>query len=231
MKRNTAKKLIIIAIIISVLLIIDNFIIMTRIHYEINYEVNLLDSNQLIEKVESFDFIKYCRLRDDFGETHNLSKSDYYYHIDGEYIDYLKEKVNRDFWTFHLWPFHYHYFIYSFIATEESELYFTYNNNSVIKAQYENYEEIFVAEYDYDNYDRKFWIGNWYVNFTQVPYVSNISSTILLNNTILIKILLEYDYCFGNVGGEFLDIEQILVLDSNLQIIFVYIPLITLIVA
>ena len=85
-------------------------------------------------------------------------------------MDYLKEKVDRDYLTFHWWPAHYHYFTYFFEATEESLLYFTYNNTTIFRAEYENYEEIFNIESS-DNYC--YWeeklCGSWYINYTQVP--------------------------------------------------------------
>ena len=90
-----------------------------------------------------------------------------------------------------------------------------------------NYENIFVVE---RHYNIKKIIGNWYINFTQIPYVVN-QTSISLNNTFLVKMILKLDYLFGNVGGIFYEVEQFLVLDTKFQIIFIYIPLFQVIVA
>ena len=40
-----------------------------------------------------------------------------------------------------------------------------------------------------------------------------------------------YDHLYGSVGGEFYQIEQYIVFNANLQVIFIYIPATQLIVA
>ena len=59
----------------------------------------------------------------------------------------------------------------------------------MIKAQYENYEDIFIVE---RIYNAEKGVGNWYINFTKVPYVVN-QTSISLNNTFLVKMTLIYD--------------------------------------
>ena len=68
-------------------------------------------------------------------------------------------------------------------------------------------------------------MGNWYLNFTHIPFAPNSSSTIVLYDIFLVKMNLYYDYVYGNVGAETLRIEQFLCFNSNLQTIFVYFPL------
>ncbi len=89
-------------------------------------------------------------------------------------------------------------------------------------------EEIFVVESDWesDNY-----VGNWYINFTRVPSVGDEPIIIPLNDTILVTMLIEYNFLYGNVGGIFYQIPQYIALSTDLQIIFIYVPLTAIIVA
>ena len=189
-------------------------------------------TEKLIDHVETLDYPSLIKYHDAMGEIHNLTN--YYFdghfnthYIDREYVEALKEEVRGDSKRFHWWPGHYHYFDYLLNVTEETNLYFTYNNNTMIRAQYGNYEDIFDVERDYSTKKR---VGNWYINFTQIPYVVN-QTSISLNNTFLVKMILKYDYLFGNVGGIFYEVEQFLVLDEKFQVIFIYIPLVLVAVA
>ncbi|KKK45148.1 hypothetical protein LCGC14_0829360 [marine sediment metagenome] len=204
LRRKTRKFLFVslsLVLSISLGLIINNFIIISRIGYRTHYEVNLPNSEEIIEKTETFDYLKYLKMHKLNGEVQNLSKFNANY-IDREFIDFLKRKINREINSFHWWPFTYFSIIYSFSATEELTLYFSYNNNTIFNATYENQNAIFTVPppYVYD------FIGSWYINFTQVPHVVNQSSTIMLNNTIFIKMILKYDHTYGNVGGEYYQI-------------------------
>ena len=80
--------------------------------------------------------------RDDSGKVHNISDVDYIYHIDREFIESLKLQIEDDKKKFHFYPFFSHNFIYSLEVTNESLIYLTYNNNSIIKAEYANHTEI-----------------------------------------------------------------------------------------
>ena len=93
-------------------------------------------------------------------------------------------------------------------------IYLSYNNNSIIKAEYANQTELFRAGF-----------GHWYLNFTQIPFAPNMSSTIILSYIFLVKMSLEYDIAWGFGGAENLKIEQFLIFNSNFQIMSVYIPL------
>lgn len=233
MQRKLPKKVlfvllpIIIVSSISIGLLTNNFIVLSRIYYKVNYEIVLPNSEDVIETAETFDFLRYVKYHNPDGEIFNLSKFNYNY-IDREYIDHLRHKIDRDKRKFHLLPYYSHILYYTFNATEISKLCFSYNNYSIFNATYENGDEIYIGEY---NTHTKNYYGNWYVNFSLIPSVISQSSTLLLNNTILVKMILEYDYVYGNVGAEYINIEQYMVFNSNLQIIFVYIPLIQMIVA
>jgi len=217
----------IIGIIIPSSLIINNVIILSRIYYKVNYGVNVQNFDTIIEKSELFDYSKYCKYRDFWGEVHNLSRSHYsnQYHIDREFIESLKLKIDGDKEKFHLFPFHQQNLIYSLEVSNESLIYLTYNNNSIIKAEYADHTEIFAAEWGYYENNSLFWVGNWYLNFTQIPFAPNISSTIILSNIFMVKMNLHYKYDHGLGESEALRMEQFLIFNSNFQTVFVYNPL------
>ncbi|KKN55807.1 hypothetical protein LCGC14_0578770 [marine sediment metagenome] len=207
-----------IGIIIPSSLIINHFTILTRIYYRVNYKGNIQNFENLIEKSELFEYQKYCNYRTFMGEGYNISGADNY--IDREFIESLKLQIDKDKDKFHIAPSYRRNFIYSFEVSNESLIYLTYNNNSVIKAEYSNYTEIFTADLDYYENNTLFWAGHWYLNFTQIPFALNMSTTIILSNIIIVKMSLEYDF-----GSENLMIEQYLIFNSNFQIMFVYIPI------
>ena len=113
-------------------------------------------------------------------------------------------------------------------VTNESLIYLTYNNNSIIKAEYANHTEIFAADRCWDYYHNKYtpnWEGNWYLNFTYIPFTPSNSSTIVLNDIFLVKMNFESTFDCGIQCSENLRIEQFLCFNSNLQTMFVYFPL------
>lgn len=232
------KKLIrnVLLILLPLLLIISpfisNFMVLNNIYYRIVYETDIPDSDDIIDKSETFEYHQYLKMHDYYGEAHNISKFNQslyqYNYINRDYINYIKDKINQDRKRFHWWPFYYHHFNYKFNATEQSKLYLSYSNTTLFNATYENKKDVFVVEYD-EYYD--YFIGNWYINFTHVPKVFNQSSTLLLNNTILIKMFIDYDYVYGNLGAETYHIKQYIALSSDLQVIFVYVPLVHIAVA
>ncbi len=57
-------------------------------------------------------------------------------------------------------------------------------------------------------------LGNWYLNFTQIPFAPNTSSTIILNDIFLVKMNLNYSHDYGLGGSEGLSIEQYLGFNS-----------------
>lgn len=206
--------------------------VLNNIYYQIVYETDIPDSDNIIDKAETIEYHQYLKMHDYYGEAHNISKfnqSFYQYnYINRDYINYIKDKINQDRKRFHWWPFYYHHFNYKFNATEQAKLYLSYNNTTLFNATYENKKVVFVVEYDeYYGYN----IGNWYINFTHVPKVFDQSYTLLLNNTILIRMFTDYDYVYGNLGAETYHIKQYIALSSDLQVIFVYVPLVQVMVA
>ena len=217
--------IIIIGLVVPILFFVNNFAILTRIYYKVNYGVNVQNFDTIIEKSELFDYLKYCKYRDYQSEVHNLSRYDTNYHIDRKFIESLKLQIEKDKEKFHFYPFFIHIFIYSLEVSNESLIYLTYNNNSIIKAEYADHTEIFAAEWGYYENNSLFWVGNWYLNFTQIPFAPNISSTIILSNIFMVKMNLHYKYDHGLGESEALRMEQFLIFNSNFQTVFVYNPL------
>jgi hypothetical protein len=221
--------ILIIGLVITFSFFINNAIILTRIYYKIDYRGNVQSIDNIIEKSELFDYEKYCKYRDDDGQVHNVSDGDNYYHIDRGFIESLIKKIENDKNRFHFYPFFRHSLEYSLEVTNEPLIYLTYNNNSIIKAEYENHTEIFAAwSSNYNGYVH--WIGNWYLNFTHIPFAPNSSSTLKLNDIFLVKMNLQYQHSYydsnSNVGeAEGLLIDQFLCFNSNFQLMFVYFPL------
>lgn len=231
---NTKKALIGIfigVIIFTSLIVINHFLTLSRIYYKISYDGDVNDLQTIVEKSELFDYQKYCTLRDFEGTIYNLTSYAYFYHIDKNFIDSLKTKITNDQMKFQMNPFYAHHFTYSLDASNESLLYFTYNNNSIIKLDDGTHTDIFSARENHYGNSSTFWEGSWYLNFTLIPFSPNLNSTIQLNDSILVKMNLVYDYIYGNVGAESLLVDQFLCFNSNYQIVFVYIPINSLIVA
>ena len=65
--------IIITGLIITISIIINNSIILTRIYYRINYKGNVQNFESIIEKSELFEYQKYCLCRDYLGDVYNLS--------------------------------------------------------------------------------------------------------------------------------------------------------------
>jgi len=217
--------IIIIGLIITFSVVINNSIILTRIYYKINYKGNIQNFESIIEKSELFDYQEYCKYRDYDGEVHNISDVDYYLHIDREFIESLKLQIEGDKKRFHFYPYFDHYFIYSVEVTNESLIHLTYNNNSIIKAEYANHTEIFVAQSVNYNNNPLYWKGNWYLNFTHIPFAPNSSSTFVLNDVFLVKMNLHYEYHYNLGESKGTIIDQFLCFNSNFQLMFVYFPL------
>ena len=216
--------LIITGLILTFSLIINNSIIVSRIYYKINYKGNVNNFESIIKKSEVFEYQKYCLCRDYLGNVYNLSDKVYLYHIDREFIESLKLQIEEDKTKFHIFPFYSHNFIYSLEVTNETLIHLTYNNNSIIKAEHANHSEIFTAQSGHYENNSLYWEGNWYLNFTLIPFAPNSSSTIVLNNIFLIKMDLIYHHRYGLGGSLDLRIEPFLCFNSNFQVMFVYFP-------
>ena len=78
---------------ISIILVINNFIVLNKIYYKEDYDVNLSNSEELIEKAENFNYLKYIKMHNSYGETQNLTQFNLNY-INREFIDFLKAIIN-----------------------------------------------------------------------------------------------------------------------------------------
>ncbi len=207
-------------------LFVNNSLILIRIYYKITYGANIQNFESIVEKSELFDYLKYCKSRDIWGEIQNLSGSfhNYKYHIDREFIESLKLKIDKDKGEIHLFPYHQQNFIYSLEVTNESLIYLNYNNDAIIKAEYANHTEIFAAEWTHTGDRPSFWSGDWYTNFTEIPSTVNYNSTIILSNIFLVKMNLKYNFAYNFWESQYLTVEQYLIFNSNFQTMVVYIP-------
>lgn len=218
------KKLLrnVILILLPLLLIfsqfIINFIALNNIYYHIVYEIDIPNSNEIIDKVETFEYHHYLKIHDYFGGTYNISQFNPCpsHYINRDCIEYIKDLINQDRKKFHWVQSYQHNLNYKFNATEQVKLYLSYSNTTIFNATYESKKEIFVV-----NELNGYFHGIWYLNFTYVPYMLNQSNTILLESIFLIKMFL--DYSITRFAGEGHHIEQYIALSSNLQVIFIYV--------
>ncbi|MEJ2294798.1 MAG: hypothetical protein P8Y23_08510, partial [Candidatus Lokiarchaeota archaeon] len=63
---------------VTCLIFINHFLILSRIYYKISYNGNVNDLEKIIEKSESFDYQQYCKFRDFEGNLHNITNPDYF---------------------------------------------------------------------------------------------------------------------------------------------------------
>lgn len=229
-RKTTVSKLIKIEsllIIFFSMSMLGNTTILKYFYYNISYDIKTENPDKLIEKVETIDYLSLLQSHERNGNVHNITDKIFdgcrvSSYINREYLEYQKQDISDDSKKFHWWFGHRHYFNYALKASMELKLYFTYVNNTIIKAQYETLEDIFVVDSDY-YYFTEIRYGNWYINFTQVPYVVN-ETSISLNNTILIKMTLNHGYALSPLAGVWININQFIVLNENLQVIFIYVP-------
>ena len=225
---NRNKKLLIFIVLVLIstpLIFVANYFIFikARIFSSIIYDVNNPNFEELINKVETFDYFSNLEFHSEYVPVNNQTQGLW---IDEDYINYLNEKINNDI-EFHWFPFYSHYFIYSFYAEQQPQIYLTYNNNTILNSTYINNTLIFSTWSScYGSY-----YGSWYINFTEVPFVYNENEKITLNDTIIVKQDVEYRHDYGTVGAEHHYIEQYVILDENFEIILIAIPEVFMVVA
>ena len=192
-------------------------IIRPRIYYRIKYNVELSNKEELINKVENFNYTAYLN---NYFELYEVYKR----YIDIDFVNFLKSRIEND--TYLHWELNYrHYLNYNFQAENHSELYLTYNNNSILNIKdHDNSSIILVEHYEWDEVA-------WYLNFTQIPFVYSENSTIMLEDMIFIEMRIDYGYNCGSLCGLWYFIEQYLLLDQNLDIALIFIPYSYMIVA
>jgi hypothetical protein len=234
-KRRTFSKLIVVEalsfIIISTSLI-GNTAILKHFSYNVNYEINTGDPKVIIEKAETLNYPSLLKYRDAYGILHDITNTTFDDHlitnyIDRDYIEFLKEEMSKDSKKFHWWFGYRRSFNYEFSANMVSKINLTHENGTLMRVQYENLEDIFTVRQNYSIFDPS---GYYYINFTLVTYSVN-ETSILLNDSVLSHMILEYDYLFGSLGGLFYVVNQYLVLDENSQVICIYVPKFPIMVA
>jgi len=187
-------------------------VIRSRIFYEIDYNINLSNREEIIHKVENLNYPAYL----------NNYPYPYYYHadinsyVDRDLIDFLKSRIEND--SGFKWSLSYqHYLRYFFLGENHSKLYLTYSNNTIFSLKDKNNQSLFLRE---DN----IWLGfYWYLDFTQIPYVYGDNSTLVLSELIFVKINLEYEWNCGYVCLHQYSFEQYLLLSKNLDVILIFI--------
>jgi len=220
MKKHFIYIILISIILINIpLILVGNYylLIKGRIYANITYNVKIPQSEELIDKVESFDYYSNLEFHLDYEPT-NISQPRGYW-INDEFINYLNETINADT-EFHWFPFYSHYFSYSFAAEQVSQIHFTYNDTTIFSSTHTNGTLIFSTwNIAYESY-----YGIWYINFAEVPLVYKESEKIALTDTILVKMNLYYDHDYGTLGAYTLNMEQYVFLDNDFNIIMVCIP-------
>ena len=190
--------------------ILNLTLIKSRIYYLIDYDVQGSNREEIISKVETLNYTVFL--------NNNIEQDDEFKRfIDADFVQYLKGRIENDT-KFH-WEISYgHYLRYFFIAENHSEVYLTYNNNTIFGVKDQNNQSLISAE-------TYFWTEiAWYLNFTQLPYVYGDNFTILLSNAIFIEIRLSYGYSCGSLCGLGYSIDQYLVLSTNLEVLMIFIP-------
>ncbi|MBY8984633.1 MAG: hypothetical protein KGD65_06190 [Candidatus Lokiarchaeota archaeon] len=190
--------------------ILNLTVIKSRIYYLIDYDVLGSNREEIITKVETLNYTLYLN---DYIERDDEFQS----FIDADFVRYLKGRIENDT-KFHWEMFYAHYLRYFFIAENHSELYLTYNNDTIFSVKDQNNYSLFLLE----NY---YWNDfAWYLNFTELPYVYGNMFTILLSNVIFIEIHLDYGYHCGSLCALNYSIEQYIVLSINLDVLMIFIP-------
>ena len=190
------------------------------VFYIIDYDIQGSHSDQLINRVENFDYN---------GNVNNLDyNSDGWYYRDGFecYIDrnvltFLKEKIEGIYYRFTFS----HYFGYYFTAKNYSQIRLTYNMNTIFSVKDQNDASLFLSNFAWS-------MGSsvWYLNFGRLPNVFDDNGTVILNDTAIlnqasfIEIHLKYRYTHDYLGYVTYDIDQYLVLSSDLEILMILIP-------
>lgn len=189
--------------------ILNNLIVIrSRIYCIINYDVQGSDREEIINRIELLNYSSYLN---------NYFDGEYKSYADRDFVVYLKNRIENDI-KFHWELFYEHYLRYYFLAENHSELYLTYNNNTIFSVKEQNNFSLFSLENYYWNEFA------WYLNFTQLPYVYGDNFTILLSNAIFIEIHLDYGYYCGNLCGLWYSIDQYIVLTINLDVLMIFIP-------
>jgi len=206
--------MIIIAIIPTFLVINYFAFIKSRIYFKNEYDIKVSDSNDLVKKIELVDYSHYLN-----APKNNLTTLLECNYIDYETINYINDTIKNDT-QFHLFPGYSHSCTYSFYAERFSQIYFTYNNETVFNSTYVNNSLMFST------WSVRFgtYYGRWYINFAKVPYISTEKEKIILTDITFVKMILNYGHIWAPLGGKSLTIDQYIILDNNFEIIAIIVP-------
>ncbi len=195
--------------VISFLIINHFLIIRPNIYFKIKYNISVSNENELIERVELFNYSQYL---DCSNEYYTCEEKKCF--IDRESINCFKSKISSDK-KFHINPLYYHYFLYNFNAEAHSEVSLSYNNNTIFNCTYFNNKVLFGPSYT----------NILYLNFSMLPYVYNSSNTLLLSDIVIVDIHFFYthrgDFMISGISFE---LQQYLIMDSNYNFLLIYIP-------
>ncbi len=210
------RKSFLIGIFIMVIILIpvlSNIInIRSRIYSIIDYNVNLPNREEIINKVENFNYEEYLN---SYSINYYLDDGITSY-VDIDLIRFLKNRIENDI-GLKIWPFYKHNLVYSFLAENHSKLHLSYNNLSIVSIKDQNNQSLFLRE------DNRWWEFSWYLNFAQIPYVHGDKSTLVLSDFIFVKINVEYKWLCGYVCEHRYSFEQYLVLSENLDVVLIFI--------
>ncbi|MDX1799184.1 MAG: hypothetical protein R3255_11085 [Candidatus Lokiarchaeia archaeon] len=207
------RKVIIFFIIVSSLLVgmiispllYNIFVIWPRIYYKIEYNTDLSNREEIIDKVETLDYSVYLH------QSYNPDLDpEFKGYVDRDLINFLKERIEN--YT----GFHSHHFIYSLLWVNHSKLYLTYNNNTIFSLKDRDNQSLILKK---DGW----WEPSWYLNFAQIPHVSGDKSTLELSELIFVEINVDYYYIAGFVGYTKYLVNQYLLLSKNLDVILIFI--------
>ncbi|MFX1239805.1 MAG: hypothetical protein ACFFA7_01005 [Promethearchaeota archaeon] len=182
--------------------ILYNAYISSRIYYIIDYNINLPNREEIIDKVETFNY-SACLY---YSSTYLYEQP----FVDRVLIVSMKNSIENDpgYWY---WS---HYLRYYFFGENCSKLYLTYDDNTILSLKDQNNHPLLLGDYIGDYY-----YTTDYLNFSQIPYIPDGISTFELNESIFVEINLEYRWGMGSYSRY----QQYLVLNMNLDIILIYI--------
>jgi hypothetical protein len=193
------------------------FVIKPKIYYIIEYNVDLSNREEIIQKAENFNYANYLH------SCHPDLWYDMNCYIDSDLILPLKNRIETDDFSIFQkhWPKYQHNLHYYFLAENHSKLYLTYNNHTIFSVKDHNNESIFARE-DYIFTEMVEDI-TLYLNFTQISYAHTETSIEVLNDLILIEMDLEYAWVCGFVCVHSHSFEQYLLLDDSLNVALIFV--------
>ena len=200
-------------VVIILIPLLSNFMyIRSRIYSIIDYNVDLSNREEIINKVENFNYEEYLN---SYSNNYYID-DDITSYVDIDLIRFLKNQIENDI-GLRIWPYYKHNLVYSFLAENYSKLYLSYSNLSIFSIKDQNNQSLFLRE------DNRWWEFSWYLNFAQIPYVQGDESTLVLSDFLFVRINVEYEWLCGFVCEHRHSFEQYLVLSKNLDVVLIFI--------